>query len=362
MLESLAVGQCLLEYALPDDRYLLIERTIAPAGAEEPDPFSVSYRVRGGAVLYRGTCNVTASDREVALDRISWAPGNGDHAAGNGWRGGVSFGSGAGPSVYPSGVVWLDIAHAEFNWDPYDHYDYCYYMADENGDVLYVLSCGYNGNGGGCTQVESPTVRPLGGKLIGKQAPPNTRIARATECTDPGGGSSGGGSGEDPNPDPEPECDPRADSTCVIPMTEQQDSLVDAALEGFLADFSAISDATVADACQQALDTFQSLLGSGMVQQGSTDVGEEEQTHMALYDGLTGIIHIDASYMDDVLAGNAPMYDLANSLLHEAMHVFSPDHGPNDDINVPPYGLQYQTAPYSYLNYGPDSCIDYSSP
>lgn len=186
VLSQLDPGQCMLEFGTPSGKFKRYRRTLEDQLDDGSlEPFAVSYRVKDGKRLYRGTCNVPRTGWGAALDEISWAPRYGE-IAGNGWDGVLALPQGFG-GVVQRPLAWLpstsdgqgqrpfDGRKMDYvNWDNYDHYDYCYYMADGNGNAVYVLYCGYNGSGDGC----EPTQNIIG-------------LGLTEECTDPGSGGGG---------------------------------------------------------------------------------------------------------------------------------------------------------------------------
>jgi hypothetical protein len=94
------------------------------------------------------------------------------------------------------------------------------------------------------------------------------------------------------------------------------------------------------------------MIESGQVKGGATDTHPD-----GAWSPLTGNIHFDPTYLDSAVAGGVPLWDIANTALHEAMHALGKDHG---EPLPSPWGPLYSEAPFSYLSPGENSCILYS--
>jgi hypothetical protein len=235
----------------------------------------------------------------------------------------------------------------QINWDLYDHYDYCYvlYQGDE---PVAVLSCGYeSGPGDGC---DTMNLRA------------GSAAMNSTGCVDPGGGGGGGDSS-----DPTPSCDPRLDPDCEAPMDSAQIALSLEALAQHV-NLNAVPDslASVRSVCSQALNSITTLLTASPTQVyvGMSEIEDQGEEHDAGF--FNGVLHVDIAYLDQVTSGIKPLYDLANTLLHEGLHSigYIEHEDPWDGIPAGAWGYQYETEPFRYLNH-PNynsqgfSCIDY---
>ncbi len=182
-------GQCMFENRNPAGNFRRFRRRLRSYKKNEATTsFVIAAETTKGQVIYRAVCNVAVADREQAFNEMSWTRGDGDNPSGKGWPTELTLPSGltgsAGPRGPQGAVLWgpslggASIGEwrvpSSFNWDPYDHYDYCIYVADSEGEPVYVLYCGYN-EGGGCEPTQ------------------NLRLGQASACRGGGGGGGGGG-------------------------------------------------------------------------------------------------------------------------------------------------------------------------
>jgi hypothetical protein len=203
-----------LEFFRPSEETVIKTIYVAePLPGEKAEAFSVVYQRGNGRIEYRGTCFLPRPHWTQAFVAISWAPGRGV-VTGGGWpvpmalrperhrrtrneAGGIGQESSRERLPSFEGVAYVGGPSLSINWDNYDHYDYCYYVADGDGNPLYVLYCGY----GEC----EPTMDLRASSFSG--------LAGGSGCSDPSnpGGGGGGGGGDDGDewlPLEPPNCDP----------------------------------------------------------------------------------------------------------------------------------------------------------
>ena len=167
-------------------------------------------------------------------------------------------------------------------------------------------------------------------------------------------------------------CYPTAGDTgifaCEQPLTELDKVVIQNALNAFLKDPSTLPyPANLM--CMSTRVQLDDMLAADRVKRGLWDTGDAApvgRPHWGAYNEKTGNIHIDPVHLDSALVGDAyQANELANTLLHEAMHAQGFDH-PDDDGTIipwPSYGpiTIYSQDPFSYLNPGVNSCIRYGS-
>jgi len=344
ILQMIDPGQCLIEYVRGNGAVIRYVRTLPVVEAKETEPFGVEYKLKGGRVPYRATCDVPYDGRKAAMDAISWAPGKGTHAAGKGWRGQAQAslqeeGSPEQSEDPPSGGPGAELMESQINLpvsrsvdlDPYSNYDWCYVLL-EGSEIVDVLYCGYD------TDPDSCELEPDG---------------FSGECRETSGGSGGG---ESPEPTDLP-CDPVTDPDCEVPLTPQDTLLLNSVISQYAR--TGFTDGDRDEKCSELLGHFQAMLAGGEVFRGAYDTDPDDPNvgiHEGAWDPNTGHIHFDPHALDE--AAGPDTYNkknLLNTALHEAAHDLGYTHSPS--VYLEPWGYMYAEVPFSYLHPDPNSCV-----
>jgi hypothetical protein len=348
---GLDFGECLVEYRRADDRVTAVVVQVLGVGEErDTDPFMVRYRTKKGRFLYSATCDVPEDARDAAMDRISWAPGHGENAAGKGWdrdrddtereerRGtsSLSRGSEAVGLVIGTRLGPLDeIRVMSIVWANYSQYDWCWVIFDEGGVAIGVTTCGMNSTPGGEECGGGTTFDALVDKCIG----------------------SGGGSG--PGNNTPPPCIPEQDADCEQPLTVTDELVLDAAM-GMRND--SIQDSTIRATCDRMFNDFVSLRAQGRVLRGGSNTTLPDSAHSGAFSPLSENVHFDPSVLDNGATMDLRwLADILSTGMHEAAHWKDDLHGPKRPSMAPfTFPVEYDETPFSYLGRKmAESCIDW---
>jgi hypothetical protein len=172
----------------------------------------------------------------------------------------------------------------------------------------------------------------------------------------PGLPENGGGFPPQPG-DGDGTCNPIRHSKCEIPLTLEDRSMIDNALQKMLRTSESFTDPEALQQCTALATAFRGALARGAVFRGAFDSNGMNDPDGAHY-GFTNetSIHFDPGLLDAANAGHTwALRQIAVTALHEVGHLVGFDHGqPTWDSEGRD---SYNEQPFSRMNPGENSCV-----